>query len=77
MALITLRFACGHTTTVTATATSAPLCVVCGESRVQSVQTPPPRFTGACRGPYAETTAVEPGIVNVAPAGPLRLKEQP
>ena len=73
--MIKIRFACGHEAPISPTATTAPLCLVCGEHRVQSVKAPPPRFTGACSGPYAATKAVEPGIVNVAPGGPLRLKE--
>ena len=72
--MIRVRYICGHEALLSPTATSAPLCH-CGEHRVRAVTSPAPRFTGACRGPYAETKAVEPGIVNVAPGGPLKLKE--
>lgn len=70
-----IRFACGHEQAVSETAEAAPLCYECGESRVTRVQARPPRFTGACSGPYAVTQAVEPGIVNLAPSGPL-LKDE-
>ena len=54
---------------------AVPTCP-CGERQIIGV-TPsrPPRFTGTCTGPYATTTALEPGVVNVAPAGPLVCKE--
>jgi hypothetical protein len=60
--MISLRFACGHTMTFadSETVTQTPRCG-CGETRIQRVTpTRPPRFTGACQGPHAETCAVEP-----------------
>lgn len=72
---IRVTFACGHEAVVGSNADAAPSCVLCGEHRVARVTAPPPRFSGACRGPYAVTTAAQPGVVNVASAGPLVLKE--
>jgi hypothetical protein len=71
---IAVRFACGHQTTVGANADTPPTCG-CGETRIVRVAARAPRFTGACSGPYCETQAIEPGVVNVAPGGTLRLKE--
>ena len=75
MSGIRVRFACGHEGRVSETVTTTPVCV-CGETRVVRTMARAPRFTGACSGPYAEMTAVEPGMVNMATAGPLKLKEQ-
>lgn len=58
------------------TADSPPVCPQCGERTVARTFARAPRFRGACSGPYAETVAVEPGVVNVATAGPLRLKQE-
>ena len=70
---IKVRFVCGHSGEVSETATLAPTCG-CGETRVARTFASPPRFTGSCSGPYAQMKAMEPGIVNVAPSGPLVLK---
>lgn len=72
---IRVRFACGHLGAASETATSAPVCP-CGETRIARVQVRPPRFVGACSGPYAETKALDPAVVNVAPAGALPVKTQ-
>lgn len=49
---VTVRFACGHQADVETI--DAPVCRTCGETRVQMVKAPPPRFTGiAARGPCA------------------------
>lgn len=48
----------------------------CGETRLTYVKPRRmPRFVGACTGPYAESRGVEPATVDVAPGGPLRLKD--
>ena len=72
---IRVTFACGHSASVGLTVDSAPVCG-CGETRITRTHARAPRFVGACSGPYAETTALEPAIVNVAPGGVLRLKAQ-
>lgn len=71
---IRVRWACGHMGSVVPTTDATPRCPSCGEHRVQAVQARAPRFTGACSGPYAETTAVEPLPVSLAER-PLRLKK--
>lgn len=73
--MIDVRFSCGHTGQLSDTVASSPVCGTCGERQITYVKAPRlPRFVGACTGPYAEPTGVTPGVVNVAPAGPLRLK---
>ena len=57
------------------TATTTPVCA-CGETQVVRVKARAPRFRGACSGPYCETVALEPGVVDLAPKGPLPLKPQ-
>ena len=73
--MIAVRFACGHEIKIGENGNSTPVCP-CGEKRVSSVQARPPSFSGACRGPYAVTKSVTPAVVNLASAGPLKLKEQ-
>lgn len=70
-----VRFRCGHEGHVSETAETPPTCA-CGETRVARTFAPPPRFRGACSGPYAETQALAPAMVNVASGGPLTLKPQ-
>lgn len=53
----------------------SPVCPHCGETVVARVKAPPPRFTGAVSGPYAKTAAVEPIAPNLAPSGPMPMKE--
>ncbi len=72
---ITCQMACGHSVTLGDNPSSAPVCS-CGEHRVTGVKARPPSFSGACRGPYAVTKSVTPAVVNLASAGPLKLKEQ-
>ena len=72
--MIPIRFACGHAASVSETATTVPVCATCGERQITRVQARPPRFTGACTGPYAVTKALDPIVVNVAPKGALTLK---
>lgn len=74
--MIVVYFACGHTATI-GDAAASPTCPTCGESHVaRAIPNRMPRFRGACRGPYAETCAVDPAVVNVAPMGPLTLKPE-
>ncbi len=72
--MVTVRFACEHELKVGDNPAATPQCS-CGEKRVTRVHAPPPRFSGACSGPYAVMKAVTPAVVNLASAGPLRLKE--
>lgn len=71
---MTVRFACGHTTTVDDGATTSPTCL-CGETRVSRVTVRPPTFRGACQGPYATTQSVGSAVIDAAPSGPLLLKD--
>lgn len=66
---MSVRFACGHATTMWAANPSEPICPECGETRVTRIGAPPPRFRGACAGPYAVTEAVDAVPVNLAPGG--------
>jgi hypothetical protein len=70
---MTVEFRCGHTLDLPRNVAAAPVCP-CGERIVSRVSGAVPRFVGTCSGPYAETQALEPAMVDVAPAGPLRLK---
>ena len=72
---IQVTFACGHKGSVGVNSDSVPTCP-CGETRIVRTQARAPRFVGACSGPYCETQALEPGVVNVAPGGSLKLKVQ-
>jgi len=74
---IRLVFKCQHSVVIGDGLTAAaPVCGVCGETQVvRTIPTRLPSFTGTVRGPCATYTSLEPGIVNVAPAGPLTLKE--
>mgnify|MGYP001558283210 FL=1 len=72
---IHIGFACGHTISVSDQVNSSPVCH-CGTTQITSVRpTRAPRFTGTCSGPHAEYQALTPGVVNVAPAGPLTIKK--
>jgi hypothetical protein len=73
--MIRVRFACGHEGTVSETAATAPICG-CGETQVTRTVARAPRFVGACTGPYADTQAIAPGVVDVAPGGPLRITQE-
>lgn len=74
--MIQIRYKCGHEGRLSESVSASPRCH-CGETQIVYVKTArPPRFSGAASGPYAEFKAVDPAIVNVAPAGPLRLKER-
>ena len=71
---IVVTFTCGHRTDVGLN-DAAPVCRVCGETRVARSSAPPPRFRGACSGPYAETAHLDPAVVDLTTTGPLKLKE--
>ena len=74
--MMTIYFRCQHTLVIGDRSDASPRCPTCGDTRVTRVQTSrPPRFVGTVTGPYAETKGLEPGVVNVAPGGPLILKE--
>ena len=69
--MIQIQFACGHDGAISESAMARPVCH-CGNTQIAVVKTSrPPRFTGTCTGPHAEYKALDPGVVNVAPAGPL------
>ena len=72
-----LDFACGHSLTVADDAAIEPRCILCRDGRITHVQIRPPRFRGACTGPHAEFNPEigQPGAVNLAPGGPLKLKD--
>lgn len=72
--VITVRFGCGHEGHVSETASSVPVCEQCGDKRVSRTKARPPRFVGACSGPYAESKNLSAAVVNVAPGGALNLK---
>ena len=71
---IRVRFACGHQTMVSLTATDVRC--HCGETHVVHTEARAPRFVGACSGPYAETKALEPIAVPLATGAPLIVKPQ-
>jgi len=73
MVAITVTFRCGHAQVTSPIALAALVCVQCGERIVSRVSGATPRFVGACRGPFAETKAVEPAVVSLA-STPLVLK---
>ena len=70
---MTVTFRCGHSVILPRDVAIAPVCH-CGERVVSRVDDAKPRFTGVCTGPFAETQDMPGAIVDVAPAGPLRLK---
>ena len=70
---MTIHFACGHALTIGDNQQTAPLCVICGESRIQSVQARAPRFVGVASGPLCEFKHLDPATVNLAPAGALKV----
>jgi len=71
-----IDFACGHHAQTDDDVTN-PECPTCHEKRITHVKVRPPRFFGTCCGPCAtfdpSVTAV---AVNLAPGGPLRLKDR-
>lgn len=74
--MIDIRYTCGHTATMSDMAAAAPVCS-CGERQIVMVHPRRlPRFVGTVTGPYAEFKALDPGTVNVAPGGSLKIKEQ-
>lgn len=74
--MISFTFACGHRAEFSDQMQVSPRCS-CGEIQIVAVvPSRMPRFTGTVSGPYAEYKALDPGVVNVAPAGPLTIKEK-
>jgi len=73
-----LDFACGHSVTAPdGTDITAPECPTCHNRQVTHVTVRPPRFTGTCCGPCATfDPTVTATKVNLAPGGPLTLKER-
>ena len=68
--MIQVLFACGHNMDLDDSVSSAPVCPTCGESRISRTTAPPPRFTGWCRGPTAESKPLEPLPLQLAPKEP-------
>lgn len=53
------------------------VCPRCGDRRVGSVEVRRPRFHGVCLGPCADyDPTVTAAAVNLAPRGPLKLKDK-
>lgn len=74
--MIAIRFACGHAGLISETVHTSPVCA-CGERTIVMVDPRRmPKFTGTVSGPVAEYKALEPGTVNVAPGGSLKIKER-
>jgi len=48
---MTITFACGHAVTVPREISEPPICPVCRESRVRTVDAPAPTFRGVATGP--------------------------
>ncbi len=55
---IVIHFACGHQ--IAASGAEDGLRCQCGESTVERVEAPPPRFVGHCTGPHAVYQELEP-----------------
>lgn len=72
MAVVELTFACGHV--VPFDEKRGAVCD-CGETRVATVKAPPPRIVGVASGPFVTRRKLKAKFVNLAPGGPLRLKE--
>lgn len=73
---IQVTFLCGHGVSVDEHEADSPVCLTCGERRIQRVSARPPRFRGACQGPNAieDTEAARPRAVSLA-SKPLKLKD--
>ena len=74
--MVTVIFTCGHTAQISDKASASPRCR-CGCAQVaRAIPSRLPRFTGTVTGPLAEFKALDPGVVNVASAGPLKLANE-
>lgn len=74
--VIELGFKCGHRDKVGESMNTSPVCTTCGERQITYVKpSRMPRFTGTVTGPCATFTKLEPGVVDCAPSGPLKLKD--
>ena len=72
-----VTFNCGHPAVlVPETVDQQPTCPMCGDRLVRAVQARAPRFVGLASGPYCETRPLDAIPVNLAPKGPLVLKEE-
>lgn len=74
--MITLTMKCGHRMQVDPDRVHRPSCPQCGETVVARVQAPAPTFVGTVTGPLSETKYMEPAHVDLAPGGPLKLRDQ-
>lgn len=73
--MIRVRFQCGHEGQIGDNVEQPPVCG-CGERTIVRTFARAPHFRGTVSGPYCETVAVDPGVVNVATSGPLTIKSQ-
>jgi len=73
--MIRVRFKCGHEGGVSESVEQPPVCG-CGEREIVRTFARAPHFRGTVSGPYCETVAVDPGTVNVATSGPLKIKQE-
>ena len=74
--MIAIRWKCGHTAMVGDKVSASPVCA-CGERQVTMVNPRRmPRFTGTVLGPCSTFENLDPGTVDVAPSGPLKIKER-
>ena len=73
--MVVVTFGCGHRANVGLNADSQPTCPECGNRQVARVKARAPRFVGVATGPYCETKALDAIPVNLAPKGPLVIKE--
>jgi len=65
---IRVTFKCGHGQ-AWAEGDATPVCATCGERQIGRVKAPAPRFSGACVGPTATTTALGPVAVSFGAKG--------
>ena len=72
---IRIEFVCGHSVIAPDDVSQAPACQICGDRRVRDVIAPAPRFRGAVSGPQATPGDVTGPPPNLAPGGPLPIKE--
>jgi len=75
-----LLFKCDHVAPMSEK--RGDVCPFCGRRGVTAILADAPeerlpRFRGTCSGPHAQTEALEPIAVNLAPGGVLALKDVP
>ena len=71
-----VSWACGHRGDVPEAIQSSPVCPDCGDPRIRDVKAPAPRFVGVARGPSVTSKVLEAIALDLAPRGPLKLKEE-